>query len=353
MGAAFDGKEIGDIHLSQFIQDEIMKGDTVSPEPIKTIDYLSIDITKYQTTSYKGVECLKTMQSLIEIVYEGCLVIGGEDEISDAYFFLQDCGFSIIQCEQLREFHSLENAIHFRRLLPTTASDLRVAFLVSGRVNDNQKQYDNFIRMQLPRGQSIDDVDIFVSHAKNPDPHVVSEFAKMYKPKIMWENNENRFDFLPMIRYDSDLTFLYMMKNRKNCIEMMKYYSQENNREYDLIVSTRADLMFEVPIDYERIYWKITNRRDRTGAPRSCKPYTDLEIYMPNICYDYLGINDQLAIGKLDSIEKYMSISDRMEEYIRDRRIELNRPEAYYRIHCFLNKIKIRRFFINYFIHRM
>ena len=101
---------------------------------------------------------------------------------------------------------------------------LKIAILISGRVNTNIEQYNNTVNTVF----RDNDIDIFISHQKT-EPEQLSKFIELYKPKKMIESNEIIFDVskYPKAFETNSSSVMYMHLNRKNVFNIFEEYVKQ------------------------------------------------------------------------------------------------------------------------------
>jgi hypothetical protein len=209
---------------------------------------------------------------------------------------------------------------------------MRVAILFSGRINNNIDKYNNYIN-KLVQNNSV---DLFVCHSKTDRKDIITDFIELYKPKKIIENNETFIDLTdyPRVYGTRIYNVLYMFENRLTLFKTFNDYVIENNVDYDIIISTRADIWLYNTIDFG-----------------SLKNFVDNEMLcIPNTKLDSGGINDQMAIGNYNTISIYLQLYTSFFDILKSGVIL--HPETI--LANYLNSIKqnIMRFEIDYEIKR-
>lgn len=167
-------------------------------------------------------------------------------------------------------------------------------------------------------------------------------FFKIYKPKVIKESDENIYNVEIIsdeykICIDGKIYNKNPITNTHNCLCM--YYSRLQlhdmlNEEYDIVISTRMDLIFHSNISIKDLESYIANDY----------------ICIPNEKYDYGGINDQIAIGNRKTMSMYFSLySDLLN--ILESSVYLH-PETVLAHFLQKNNTKLHRFYIDYEIYK-
>jgi hypothetical protein len=174
---------------------------------------------------------------------------------------------------------------------------MKIALIITGRVNCNPDQHQNFLTNFVQNHQ----VDLFVSHNKSNKTHIIEKFIQLYHPIRISENNEiciniRQYNTKPEYERFKNTNviynMLYMYQSRLNVWNMFEEYIKNTQEKYDIIVSSRNDLWFYEKINFEEI-----------------KTYTDNHyICIPNPEYDHHGMNDQMAFSDIESIAIYLKL---------------------------------------------
>ena len=168
---------------------------------------------------------------------------------------------------------------------------MKIAILLSGRINVDKYQYNNFYETFLKNNE----VDIFVSYPYKYKP-IVQEFIELYKPKAITESDENYIDVSKYkLHFENNRhNVMCMILNRKKVLEIFKEFIQTNNTNYDIIISTRCDLLFSEPINFNLFSNNIKNNI----------------ICAANTPNNIGGVDDRIAFCNYYTIEKYLNLYD-------------------------------------------
>lgn len=204
---------------------------------------------------------------------------------------------------------------------------MKIAILLSGRINNNAEQYENIIASLVQNH----DVDFFISYPKNTDKSLVRWASSAYKPKVLFENPEDYYDVKNYIKYPetNPHNVMSMFLSRAYLYREFKKYCNQTDEKYNCIISTRMDLFYSNPIDYNAIIANLTE------SNIICIPLNE----------DHRnGINDQFCVGNMESIEKYINVYYSIK-YFLETGIPLH-PETLLRVYLQYIQMKIYR--INY-----
>ena len=200
---------------------------------------------------------------------------------------------------------------------------MKIAVLVYGRLHKCLEHYSNITETIGLENQ----IDFFLSSDNDAE---LNDFINVYKP-ISYTNEK--------ITYNCDLS-IYPNKqavtniHNMTChfINKMRVYKllEEYKHDYDIVLSLRIDLVIHTKI-------KFNKPEDNT-------------IYVPD-CYDYGGLNDQMAYGNFISMGKYMNIFKNVI-YLLDSKKSPPHPESLTLANIVLNDLKLFRFKLAYFIER-
>jgi beta-1,4-mannosyl-glycoprotein beta-1,4-N-acetylglucosaminyltransferase len=215
---------------------------------------------------------------------------------------------------------------------------MKIAILLSGRINDNIEQYINIMSSIVKSNE----VDFFISYSKTKNKCLVNNFLNIYKPKKYIENDEQYHDIKKYITpYDNPLSIMYMFQNRLKVIHLFDEYVKETGSTYDILISTRCDLWYFQSLDIN-IFNKIENKNKLhiingigQGGMENC---------------DSGGINDQFALGNYNNISIYLRLYEVFFNML-DNNIILH-PETLLLEYLNSTKIEIQRFNMIYNIKR-
>lgn len=201
---------------------------------------------------------------------------------------------------------------------------MKIAILFSGRISFFQKSYPNIME-NIVQGN---EVDFFISYPKDPDINETNAFLERFEPKVFMESNESYFYLKPKYnrsRHANYHNMMCMYLNRKNVCELFKKYIEENNTHYDLVISYRIDYLISSKLDLNILY-------EKSNHDQLCIPEGN----------DYLGLNDQMALGNMNIMIKYLSCYDSLQNMFEKGTIL--HPETILYDYIKLNNIKTFRF---------
>jgi hypothetical protein len=204
---------------------------------------------------------------------------------------------------------------------------MRIAVLIFGRLNKCVEHYKNLVGSL---GQD-NDIDFFLS-SDNSSESLLNDFIHLYKP-ILYDNSPIHYDY-DLGKYPGcigcknihNMTCHFINKNR--VFLLLEEYINKCNIHYDCVVSVRIDCFF-----YDKFVFD--NLEDNT-------------IYIPKD-FDYGGLNDQLAYGKVDVMKKYNSIN---ALDLAEKKLAFAHPETFTRANVFFHNLKVERFDMKYAIIR-
>ena len=165
---------------------------------------------------------------------------------------------------------------------------MNIAILIYGRLNKAIDQYDNIIKHVICE----QNVDIFCSSDNSTN---IKEFIMKYNP-ISYINDEIILDndilnYYKQFRKPFETNVENAIKhfmNKQRVYQLLKTYIEKTGKKYDIIMSLRVDLQFSSKINFQY-------------------PQKNT-IYIP-YGNDYRnGINDQIAYGDQNTMEKYNNI---------------------------------------------
>jgi hypothetical protein len=128
-------------------------------------------------------------------------------------------------------------------------------------------------------------VDFFLSSSPELCGRL-DEFMQLYKPKaINIEEIHHTFDYtlFPFTKPSSGYNVASHWYNKRRVFELVENYQQTHNVNYDMYISTRLDLFFHNPLNYQELREKVK----LNGIIIS-------------------GNEDVLAVGNASSMKQYM-----------------------------------------------
>lgn len=200
-------------------------------------------------------------------------------------------------------------------------SCLNVAVLISGRINIDTNQYNNFVKIFGKYNP-----DIFVSHSKGYSIDYIQKFTNLYKPISIIENDEIFNINITNKRSETNVhNTMCMFQNRFNCLQLL----QSIDKKYDLVISYRCDCRIaDNFIPFENLINK--------NVPGIHIPYHN----------DYGGINDQFAFGDMKNMEIYLSVLPNINDLLNNGVVF--HPETLLDRFLQSKKVIVYRFLLNY-----
>lgn len=209
---------------------------------------------------------------------------------------------------------------------------MQIAVLIYGRILKCSNYYDNLIS-SIGQEHTID----FFLSSDNSCKIELENFINIYNP-ILYKNDK--------IDYLNDLYILnqYIINSSTNLPNMICHFINKNrvynllqkhiintNTNYDNVISLRLDVIMYNKFNFSNI--------------------DDNSIYIPS-GFDYEGLNDQIAYGKLPVLEKYMNIYNNCNMLMKDKSCKWVHPEALTLANMNFYNIKIHRTNLHYEIKK-
>ena len=203
---------------------------------------------------------------------------------------------------------------------------LNIAILFSGRLTSYDKHYKNIID-NLVQGNNV---DFYAGISTEPiNDELLDGFVKMYKPKkvkksdkelldIDWDNVKAN-EYMTPIKKNP----MFMWRNRDNVMNIFK----KSKKDYDWVISTRLDVYYTEKLDFKKLDAKKIN--------------------IPLLA-DYGGYQDKIAIGKKDTIMKYLDLYDNMKEYLKKKPVN---PEPLLKYHIQQKNLPVQRISLKHYIY--
>ena len=197
---------------------------------------------------------------------------------------------------------------------------LNIAILFSGRLTSYDKHYNNIMN-NIVQGNNVDFYAGISTEKINKE--LLKDFIKLYKP-VKWKYSssplikpEGGWD---NVKANKEMKFIkknpmFMWRNRHNVMDLYK----KSKKKYDWIISTRLDLYYTEKLNYNLL--------------------DDNKINIPNDA-DYGGYQDKIAIGKKDTMMKYLNLYKYMKNYLKKKPIN---PEPLLKYHLLQQKVPVKR----------
>ena len=203
---------------------------------------------------------------------------------------------------------------------------MRIAVLVYGRLNKCVEHYNNI----LEHIGKQHDIDFFLSSDNSPES-ILHDFIHLYKP-ISYDNTPILYDY-DLAAYPRafetnihNMTCHFLNKNR--VFALLEKYIIGTYIHYDVVLSLRIDLVFNNSFDFNGLL--------------------DNTIYIPSD-FDYRGINDQIAYGKIDVMKKYNYINP---IYLLENKFTISNPECLTLANICVNNLLVQRVELSYYIDK-
>jgi len=203
---------------------------------------------------------------------------------------------------------------------------MRVAVLLHGRYANYLDEYASLLRAIGYQHE----VDVFYSknseEAQNDDDFI--NFVKPVAHVIAPIEYDEKLKEYPK-RYESNYhNTLCMMRNRQRVWEL---FEQNKTKDYDICISSRADLLFRSDFDLD----EFMKNRDF--------------LYIP-LADDYGGLSDHIAVGHPNIIKTYLNIYKNLINLLRGGTIF--HPETLLRSHVINTGTPVSRFHLSWGLSR-
>lgn len=217
---------------------------------------------------------------------------------------------------------------------------MKVALQISGELRSFKSYYTNY------KQQILDNVkpDIFLStwnnllHQRIPNEGTLKEYVDLYNP-IAYEyenfcdkylNSSGINNVINIVKnkpkihtYRDCKNIIYMFYKRFRCNKIFEEYCNLNNKQYDVVIVTRTDLIFCEPLLIEQVKLAKNQLLIPMGA--------DFEN----------GICDIFVMGPPDLINVYCSLYNYIEKYVEKN--TMFHPEHLLKYHLEDNGIPFKR----------
>lgn len=204
---------------------------------------------------------------------------------------------------------------------------MKVAIYFSGRIHT--KNFEE-IKCHLNKLKSRYDIKFFCSLNQNTLDEYTTQFCKEFEideksinlePTIIPNEIHNYRKFI-LTNYDNTYSMFY---HNNRATQLIEKYENETGHVFDVIVKYRGDI--------------ITNDIMEIHKP------DDNTVYIPKD-KDFGGINDQIAYGSKETMKKYASCIDKINQYCKSGVVY--HPEILLLRHLKSNELIIKRYDYDY-----
>ena len=203
---------------------------------------------------------------------------------------------------------------------------LNIAILFSGRLTSYDKHYKNIMDNLV----QDNNVDFYAGISTEPiNDELLDGFVKMYKPKKVKKSDKDLLDIdWDNVKANKQMTPIkknpmFMWRNRDNVMRLFG----KSKKKYDWVISTRLDVYYTEKLDFKKLDAKKIN--------------------IPLLA-DYGGYQDKIAIGKKDTIIKYLDLYDNMKEYLKKKPVN---PEPLLKYHIQQKNLPVKRISLKHNIY--
>jgi hypothetical protein len=180
---------------------------------------------------------------------------------------------------------------------------MKVAVLVYGRLNNCVEHYANIMET-IGLEHTVD----FFASSDDPPSELLNDFIRLYKPvaycsdKIVYDWNLDKYEGMYRGEDQQDRMSRHFL-NKSRVYDIFKKHS---TTDYDVVISLRVDLIFSSKFIFDSI--------------------EENTVYIP-ADFDYGAINDQVAYGTINTMEKYNAIGKNVISLLESKSATLH-PET-------------------------
>ena len=210
----------------------------------------------------------------------------------------------------------------------------RVALLFCGRVRAHEYCHPTFQKhIVTPLRNAGYEYDSFLSHSTTQIDSSIQNFIENNRV-ISYEMtlpNNNHLSYIPLHKDRCGRALSYVMfYHWNNAYRLMKEYSERTGVQYDMIIYMRADQQFISDLI----------------IPEPILPNT---VYIP-YGYDWDGLNDQFAMGDINSIRIFTDLYNNVDRIYNKTRVNFH-TETYVQLYLEDANINVIRFPLQYRLH--
>ena len=208
---------------------------------------------------------------------------------------------------------------------------MKIAICISGHVRNFEKYSKEFFEKVID-ANTHHEIDIFISTwdknnsissfaslrrgYKDDNDLDVLKMLNIYKPKmyIVERNNDNIFANFDRIGHSNNPRYVVPQFYKVNQVgNLLKYYIQSTGTNYDLVMKTRFDLVYEGTEDVD------LSNTNFDLIPKKLK-FDDIDVNYFNVEHDYNHyqewIQDKVFISNPENYFKYIDIYNNLQHLI-------------------------------------
>lgn len=208
----------------------------------------------------------------------------------------------------------------------------KIAIYYSGRIENNH--YINNKEHILKYNEKYN-ITHFCSLNEDVNSH---EFIKIFckdfgitDDRINIEKTKIPKNMIEDIRVDGNIYNMYsMFYHNYRCMELIKKHQEKNNMVFDIIIKYRSEIHSNDIMELDNLI-------------------EENKIYIP-VDYDYGGINDQIAYGNFESMDKYSNCYNKFFEC--GKKTNRYHPESILHCHIKNSNLNIERVKFRYKLNK-
>lgn len=211
----------------------------------------------------------------------------------------------------------------------------RVALLFCGRVRAHEHCHSTFQKhIVTPLREAGYEYDSFLSHSSATVDQNTQAFIdnnKVVSYEMVIPDNSH-LESIPLHEWKTSTRRSFLMYYHwKNAFRLMEAYAEQHGIRYDVVIYMRADQYFSSNLEIPGTICKNT-------------------VYIPHGS-DWTGLNDQFAMGDIDSMKIYTALYDNIRRLYEKTRIGFH-TETYVLLYMQDVNMNIQRFALTYELHR-
>ena len=183
---------------------------------------------------------------------------------------------------------------------------MKVAVCFTGTGRSIEYTMDNIKQVLL---DPFSDCDVFAHLTKTKHIEKTKQYLNLEQTREIVVDEDIEMPIADILRWrpqwpaglhsgpDPKKTYLNMLRSRMLCGDLLRNYSEQNDKSYDMVIFSRLDVEYYTPLP------------DKLNLESMCVPDFHNH-YGTNV-----GCNDRFAISNCENMQKYFSLYDNLVNY--------------------------------------
>jgi hypothetical protein len=205
---------------------------------------------------------------------------------------------------------------------------MKIALLFSGRIKAWDECYPNF-KKNILESNSEHTIHSYLCHNADNSLPDLERFCDLYNIKKYENIHINIDELVRQIPLAPNMAAKYLSFKMYFCWYRAFQLMKSSDINYDIVINFRADIVLNQPLLFTEIFKHVDS------------------LYVPSD-FDHGGMNDQIALGSMATMEYYVNIYNKLLEIYETTKTPFH-TETYVKLY---NKpLQIKRFPLQYNLH--